>query len=193
MSTTNSQHLYPKPARATTAETGDNFPPPPENKETAPFSVLSSLFDRLQGERKPEKRYRLLNSWFNVKLYVPFFYVLNLINFVALAKRERIQSIPCPEAYLTRCELVSHPCISRSLRPPSERQRALRVRSQREEPGQSVHQAHSTWIEGSRGSSPPSMETTRREMGAKTILSVSWAQTFYRDPPREISRQFFTR
>lgn len=66
MSSTESQLSYPTPIREASAEVDVNFPPPPQNKETAPFSVLSSLFDKLQGERKPEKRQRLLNSWFNV-------------------------------------------------------------------------------------------------------------------------------
>ncbi|KAI0642168.1 ATP dependent DNA ligase domain-containing protein [Trametes meyenii] len=38
---------------------------PPQNKSSAPFHVLSALFDRLQNERKPEKRRKLLSSWFN--------------------------------------------------------------------------------------------------------------------------------
>ncbi|KAF9785002.1 DNA ligase 4 [Thelephora terrestris] len=62
-STTGSHLSYPTSSRAVPTEIGANVPP--ENKETAPFSVLSSLFDRLQGERKSEKRHRLLNSWFN--------------------------------------------------------------------------------------------------------------------------------
>lgn len=65
MSTSESQPSYPTPTRAAPTDIDTHFPPPPENKESAPFSVLSSLFERLQGERKPEKRYRLLNSWFN--------------------------------------------------------------------------------------------------------------------------------
>ncbi|KAL4250333.1 DNA ligase [Abortiporus biennis] len=41
------------------------YPDPPVNRDTAPFYVLSSLFDKLQNERKPEKRRRMLDSWFN--------------------------------------------------------------------------------------------------------------------------------
>ncbi|KAJ3559037.1 hypothetical protein NM688_g581 [Phlebia brevispora] len=41
------------------------YPEPPKNVGSAPFYVLSSLFDRLQNERKPEKRRKLLDSWFN--------------------------------------------------------------------------------------------------------------------------------
>ncbi|OCH84742.1 ATP-dependent DNA ligase [Obba rivulosa] len=60
----------PPPVAATqtvvTAEDHDlDYPPPPANKGTAPFHVLASLFDRLQDERKPEKRRKLLDSWFN--------------------------------------------------------------------------------------------------------------------------------
>ena len=166
MSTAESQPSYPTPVRAVSTETDSNFPPPPENKETTPFSVLSSLFDRLQGERKPEKRYRLLNSWFNVYLQVLSYYVLKLIYLTALAKRERLRSISSPEAHPAVCESVAHPCVSHPSRFLSERQRAFRVWSQREEPGQSVHKTHPTWIKGPRRSSPPPMETTCREIGA---------------------------
>ncbi|KAI0821590.1 DNA ligase 4 [Irpex lacteus] len=41
------------------------YPSPPQNIGSAPFYVLSSLFDKLQSERKPEKRRKLLDSWFN--------------------------------------------------------------------------------------------------------------------------------
>ncbi|KAI0091679.1 DNA ligase 4 [Irpex rosettiformis] len=41
------------------------YPSPPQNIGSAPFYVLSSLFDKLQIERKPDKRRKLLDSWFN--------------------------------------------------------------------------------------------------------------------------------
>ncbi|KAI0923774.1 DNA ligase (ATP), variant 2 [Taiwanofungus camphoratus] len=41
------------------------YPAPPQNKGSAPFHVLSALFEKLQNERKPEKRRKLLDSWFN--------------------------------------------------------------------------------------------------------------------------------
>ena len=44
----------------------DDYPEPPKNVDSAPFYVLSTLFDKLQNERKPEKRRKLLDSWFNV-------------------------------------------------------------------------------------------------------------------------------
>ncbi|KAK7686237.1 DNA ligase (ATP) [Cerrena zonata] len=42
-----------------------DYLPPPKNKGSVPFHVLSALFDRLQTERKPEKRRKLLDTWFN--------------------------------------------------------------------------------------------------------------------------------
>jgi hypothetical protein len=42
------------------------YPAPPQNIGSAPFYVLSFLFDKLQTERKPEKRRKILDSWFNV-------------------------------------------------------------------------------------------------------------------------------
>ncbi|KZT65040.1 DNA ligase 4 [Daedalea quercina L-15889] len=41
------------------------YPAPPKNRGSAPFHVLAALFDKLQTERKPEKRRKLLDSWFN--------------------------------------------------------------------------------------------------------------------------------
>ncbi|TBU42396.1 DNA ligase 4 [Dichomitus squalens] len=41
------------------------YPAPPQNNGSAPFHVLAALFDRLQNERKPDKRRKLLSSWFN--------------------------------------------------------------------------------------------------------------------------------
>ncbi|KAI0664220.1 DNA ligase 4 [Cubamyces menziesii] len=41
------------------------YPAPPQNKGSAPFYVLAALFDKLQNERKPEKRRKLLSSWFH--------------------------------------------------------------------------------------------------------------------------------
>ncbi|CAL1714652.1 unnamed protein product [Somion occarium] len=43
----------------------DSYPAPPPSNKSVPFWVLSALFDKLQTERKPEKRRKLLDSWFN--------------------------------------------------------------------------------------------------------------------------------
>ncbi|KZT27881.1 ATP-dependent DNA ligase [Neolentinus lepideus HHB14362 ss-1] len=41
------------------------YPAPPQNVGSAPFSVLTGLFDKLQNERKPDRRRKLLDAWFN--------------------------------------------------------------------------------------------------------------------------------
>ncbi|KAH9066874.1 ATP dependent DNA ligase domain-containing protein [Lactarius vividus] len=43
----------------------DSYPEAPQNRGTAPFSVLSGLFDKLQNERKPDKRRKFMSSWFD--------------------------------------------------------------------------------------------------------------------------------
>ncbi|KAI0051030.1 DNA ligase IV [Auriscalpium vulgare] len=43
----------------------ESYPEAPRNRGSAPFSVLSGLFDKLQAERKQEKRRRLLTAWFD--------------------------------------------------------------------------------------------------------------------------------
>lgn len=46
------------------------YPDPPKNRDSAPFSVLSALFDKLQNERKPERRRKMLDVWFTVSVVV---------------------------------------------------------------------------------------------------------------------------
>jgi DNA ligase 4 len=41
---------------------------PPENVGSAPFGVLVGLFEKLQNEKKPDRRRKLLDAWFNVWL-----------------------------------------------------------------------------------------------------------------------------
>ncbi|KAI0820786.1 DNA ligase 4 [Trametes gibbosa] len=41
------------------------YPAPPQNKGSAPFRVLVALFEKLQSERKPDKRRKLIHAWFN--------------------------------------------------------------------------------------------------------------------------------
>ncbi|KAI0720902.1 DNA ligase 4 [Fomitopsis betulina] len=55
----------PKVGAVTAEGHEDAYPTPPKNRDSAPFHVLAALFDKLQTERKPEKRRKLLNSWFN--------------------------------------------------------------------------------------------------------------------------------
>lgn len=46
------------------------YPEAPQNHGTAPFSVLSGLFEKLQNERKPEKRRKFMSAWFDVRRHV---------------------------------------------------------------------------------------------------------------------------
>ncbi|KAN0115590.1 ATP dependent DNA ligase domain containing protein [Russula decolorans] len=63
----------PPPQRSRVPETkipdlslpDNTYPEAPQNRGTAPFSVLSGLFDKLQNERKPEKRKKFLSAWFD--------------------------------------------------------------------------------------------------------------------------------
>ena len=50
----------------------EDYPEAPQNRGTAPFSVLSGLFDKLQNERKPDKRKKFLSAWFDVRLMLSF-------------------------------------------------------------------------------------------------------------------------
>ncbi|KAF8636375.1 hypothetical protein AX17_003558 [Amanita inopinata Kibby_2008] len=41
------------------------YPAPPQNIGTTPFSILVALFEKLQAERKHDRRRRFLEAWFN--------------------------------------------------------------------------------------------------------------------------------
>ncbi|TFK71638.1 DNA ligase 4 [Pluteus cervinus] len=41
------------------------YPAPPQNVGSPPFSILVALFEKLQVERRQERRKRLIDSWFN--------------------------------------------------------------------------------------------------------------------------------
>jgi hypothetical protein len=43
------------------------YPAQPQNKGTAPFHVLATLFDKLSAERRQERRRKLLEGWFTVR------------------------------------------------------------------------------------------------------------------------------
>ena len=45
---------------------------PPGNVGSAPFGVLVGLFQKLQNERKPDRRRKLIDAWFTVcpKLFI---------------------------------------------------------------------------------------------------------------------------
>jgi len=56
----------PSPAPKVKTE-DDSYPRPPQNVGNAPkFGVLVGLFERLQNERKQDRRMRHLHAWFNV-------------------------------------------------------------------------------------------------------------------------------
>ncbi|KAI3619578.1 dna ligase iv [Moniliophthora roreri] len=42
-----------------------NYPIPPQNMGSAPFSVLVGLFEKLQNERRQERRKKLISAWFD--------------------------------------------------------------------------------------------------------------------------------
>lgn len=42
------------------------YPAPPLNATSPPFGVLVGLYNKLQSEKKPEKRRKALAGWFNV-------------------------------------------------------------------------------------------------------------------------------
>ncbi|KIY67314.1 DNA ligase 4 [Cylindrobasidium torrendii FP15055 ss-10] len=51
----------PSPSNATVSKV---LPNPPPNTGTAPFSILTGLFEKLQNERKRDKKEKLINAWF---------------------------------------------------------------------------------------------------------------------------------
>ena len=41
--------------------------PPPQNVDSAPFGILVGLFERLQLERKQDRRRKMIDAWFSVR------------------------------------------------------------------------------------------------------------------------------
>jgi DNA ligase 4 len=54
------------PEKELEAEDAHTYPAPPNNRGSAPFHVLVALFVKLQNEKKPDRRRRMLVAWFNV-------------------------------------------------------------------------------------------------------------------------------
>ena len=54
------------------AQYPEDYPEAPQNHGTAPFAVLSGLFDKLQNERKPDKRKKFMSAWFDVRFVLSF-------------------------------------------------------------------------------------------------------------------------
>ena len=78
------------------AEDSITYPEPPKNVDSAPFYVLSTLFDRLQNERKPDKRRRLLDTWFNVCINLLLFVTTPEICSTSIGvERKAMISIQC--------------------------------------------------------------------------------------------------
>ncbi|KAF5383569.1 hypothetical protein D9615_003519 [Tricholomella constricta] len=42
-----------------------SYPAPPQNMGSAPFGILVGLFEKLQNERKHDRRKKLIDAWFN--------------------------------------------------------------------------------------------------------------------------------
>jgi hypothetical protein len=61
---------------------------PPINQGSAPFGVLVGLFEKLSNERKLERRKKLLNSWFGVRIIYSCFRLLSTFSLAALERRE---------------------------------------------------------------------------------------------------------
>ncbi|KAF9563995.1 ATP-dependent DNA ligase [Agrocybe pediades] len=53
----------PGPQTESLLETTE-YRPPPQNADSAPFAVLVGLFEKLQNERRQERRRKLLDGWF---------------------------------------------------------------------------------------------------------------------------------
>lgn len=47
-------------------ELTQSIPTPPQNIGSAPFGILVALFEKLQTERKQDRRKKMIDAWFNV-------------------------------------------------------------------------------------------------------------------------------
>lgn len=140
------------------------YPAPPQNRGSAPFSVLAGLFTKLSTERKPDRRRRLLNAWFSVC----FISQLSCIKFdsrgIALEGASRLRPLPRSPPHPSSGMFPEYLRIEMNLKVCAERSRACSVWPEGEKSRQGLYQTHSTRDEGPRCSSTPELEETRWEI-----------------------------
>ena len=56
----------PQAESSQAAALNSSMPEPPQNYGTAPFSILTGLLEKLQNERKRDRKEKLINAWFTV-------------------------------------------------------------------------------------------------------------------------------
>ncbi|KAG9307900.1 hypothetical protein JVU11DRAFT_12944 [Chiua virens] len=132
------------------------YPAPPQNKGSAPFSVLAGLFAKLSTERKPGRRRHLLDVWFNVScslcLYPTDIQVDGFTRDVALEGHDLYPVIP--GMFL---KYISTRGVVQGY---TERLWVCRVRFEGEEPRQGLHQAYPAQDERCRRDSTSELEMT---------------------------------
>lgn len=160
MQPTPAPSLAPNSPKAQIDVVEDTYPMPPFNTGTAPFSVLASLFDRLQTERKPERRRKLLNAWFNVCLSSCLLALPEACPSIGEKKRGTI----CIPSYVSFCRRQVEKYKGRLLlnKQNTERPRTCCVWAKGEEPCQDVHQTYPIGNERPRCSSIAELEETNR-------------------------------
>lgn len=134
----------PPPSNTTTKK---GLPDPPPNTGTAPFSILTGLFEKLQNERKRDKKEKLINAWFTVRLNL--YFQGDTDTAPALERTEGhgpLSSTPPHLAFRMTAALLFD-CGTES---DTERSRTCCLWFERAKPGQNLHQTHPSQSKGPR-------------------------------------------
>ena len=64
------------------------YPSPPQNTSSAPFGVLVGLFEKLQAERKHDRRRKLIDAWFTVR-HPPAYSVTEIYGMLSIGGKRK--------------------------------------------------------------------------------------------------------
>jgi DNA ligase-4 len=158
------------------------YPAQPQNKGTAPFHVLATLFDKLSAERRQERRRKLLEGWFTVRRHSHFR--------GRLCSGRRDAHERCGVALESR--MWTGPVPRSASDSTHEGSWTDDVRSQGEGPCKGVHQAHPTWLERFWRNSFAQLEETNWKGGELLLFKVAECDEILNDNEQKVAGDFPT-
>lgn len=100
----------PGPVNHALEDDPNTYTAPPVNMDSAPFSVLVGLFEKLQNERKQERRKKLVGAWFNVCFFHCYLCLwLSLSSCISIGERRKEMTYIrcCASSFLRRVLILT--------------------------------------------------------------------------------------